>query len=137
MDLEVELDAIGKRVPTTVPTPMVSGYQPELDQSPELNPERQNYFQGLIRVLRWICELGRVDILMPVSMLSHYLVSAREGHMDQVFHTFAYLKRYKISTMVFDNTESEFDERRCKECDWSDYYPDAKETLPPDMSVPT
>ena len=114
---------------------MASGYRPELDQSPELNPERQNYFQGLIGVLRWICELGRLDILMPVSMLSRYLVSAREGHMDQVFHTFAYLKRYETSTMVFDDTEPEFDERRFKACDWSEYYPDAKVVLP-DMPTP-
>jgi hypothetical protein len=134
-DLEVELYVIGKRLPTKVTTPMATGYRPELDQSPKLIPERQNYFQGLIGVLRWICELGRVDILMPVSMLSRYLVSAREGHMDQVFHTFAYLKRYETSTMVFDDTEPEFDERRFKECDWSEYYPDAKEVLPPDMPV--
>ena len=135
-DLEMELDAVGKRLPTKVSTPMASGYQPELDQSPELNPERKNYFQGLIGVLRWICELGRVDILMPVSMLSCYLVSAREGHMDQVFHTFAYLKRYETSTLVFDDTEPEFDERRFKACDWSEYHPDAKEVSPPDISVP-
>jgi hypothetical protein len=134
-DLEVELDAVSKRLPTKVTTPMASGYRPELDQSAELNPERQNYFQGLIGVLRWICELGRIDILMPVSMLSRYLISAREGHLDQVFHTFAYLKRYETSTMVFDDTEPEFDERRFKECNWSEYYPDAKVVLP-DMPTP-
>ena len=134
-DLEVVLDAVSKRLPTKVTTPMASGYRPELDQSAELNPERQNYFQGLIGVLRWICELGRIDILMPVSMLSRYLISAREGHLDQVFHTFAYLKRYETSTMVFDDTEPEFDERRFKECNWSEYYPDAKVVLP-DMPTP-
>ena len=135
-DLEVELDAIGKRLPTKVTTPLASGYRPEIDQSVELNPERQNYFQGLIGVLRWICELGRVDILMPVSMLSRYLVAARVGHLDQVFHMFAYLKRYETSTMVFDDTEPEFDERRFKECDWSEYYPDATEAVPSDMPTP-
>jgi hypothetical protein len=36
-DLEVELDAIGKQLPTKVTTPMASGYRPELDQSPDLN----------------------------------------------------------------------------------------------------
>jgi hypothetical protein len=94
-DVEVELDAIGKRLPTKVTTPLASGYRPELDQSRELNAERLNYFQGLIGVLQWICELGRLDIMMPVSMLSRYLVSAREGHLDQVFHVFAYLKTHE------------------------------------------
>jgi Reverse transcriptase (RNA-dependent DNA polymerase) len=134
-DLEVELDAIGKRLPTKVTTPLAGSYRPELDQTTELNAERQNYFQGLIGVLRWICELGRLDILMPVSMLSRYLVAARSGHMDQLFHIFAYLKRYDASTMVFDDTEPVFDARRFKECDWSEYYPGAKEALPPDMPI--
>ena len=134
-ELEVELDAIGKRLPTKVTTPLSSGYRPELDTTCELNSERQNYFQGLIGVLRWICELGRLDILMPVSMLSRYLVTAREGHLEQVFHVFAYLKSQERSTMVFDDTEPNFDERRFKTCDWSEYYPNAVEKIPRDMPV--
>ena len=50
-DIEVELDAIGKRLPTEVTTPLTSGYRPELDQSRDLNAERLNYFQGLIGIL--------------------------------------------------------------------------------------
>ena len=50
-DIEVELDAIGKRLPTKVTTPLTSGYRPELDQSREFIVERLNYFQGLIGVL--------------------------------------------------------------------------------------
>ncbi|KAI2501495.1 Reverse transcriptase (RNA-dependent DNA polymerase) [Fragilaria crotonensis] len=135
-DLETELDSIGKRLPTKVVTPLSGAYRPELDQTTELNAERQNYYQGLIGVLRWICELGRLDILMPVSMMSRYIVAARSGHLDQLFHIFAYLKRYDSSTMVFDDTEPAFDERRFKDCDWSEYYPGAKEALPPDMPAP-
>ena len=71
--------------------------------------------------------------MMPVSMLSRYLVSAREGHLGQVFHVFAYLKTHETSTMVFDDTEPDFDDRRFKDCDWSEYYPDAVEAIPRDM----
>ena len=130
------LDAIGKRLPTDITTPLASGYRPELDQTDELNAERQNYFQGLIGVLRWICELGRLDILMPVSLLSRYLVAARNGHLEQLFHVFAYLKKYDASTMVFDDTEPEFNGRRFKICDWSELYPDAAEAIPRDMPAP-
>ena len=52
VDVEVEPDAIGKRLPRKVTTPLASGYRPELDQSCELNAERLNYFQGLIGVLQ-------------------------------------------------------------------------------------
>ena len=48
---------------------------------------------------------------MPVSMMLRYLVAARSGHLDQIFHIFAYLKTYDASTMVFDDTEPDFDER--------------------------
>jgi hypothetical protein len=135
-DLEIELNAVNKRLPTKVTTPLSTGYRPELDQTTELNVERQNYYQGLIGVLRWICELGGLDILMPVSMMSRYLVSARSGHLEQLFHIFAYLKRYDASTLVFDDTEPSFDARRFKECDWAEYYPGAKEALPREMPTP-
>ena len=51
-DVEVELDAIRKQLPTKVTTLLTSGYRPELDQSREFNAERLNYFQGLIGILK-------------------------------------------------------------------------------------
>jgi hypothetical protein len=91
-----------------------------------LDAQRLNYYQGLVGVLRWICELGRVGILMPVSLMSRYLVSAREGHLQQLFHVLAYLKQYDRLTMVFDDTEPSYDPRRFATQGWLEYYPDAK-----------
>ena len=48
-------------------------YRPELDASEFCGPELANVYQNLIGVLRWLCELGRVDILHEVSLLSQYL----------------------------------------------------------------
>ena len=50
--------------------PLSSGYHPELDSSPELNAQHANYYQGLIGVLKWIVELRRIDILVPVALMS-------------------------------------------------------------------
>jgi hypothetical protein len=94
------------------------------------------YFEGLIRILRWICELGRIDILMPVSILSRYLVSARQGHLEQTFHIFAYLKTHLRSTMVFDDTMPTYRSKRFVRCDWSEFYPDAAEAIPTNMPQP-
>jgi hypothetical protein len=71
-----------------------SGYRPEIDVSPELDAQRANYYQGLIGVLRWMCELvgHSVDILVDVAMLSRFLAAPRRGHLEQVFHIFTYLK---------------------------------------------
>lgn len=129
-DVETELAKVDRKLATKVLTPLATRYRPEGDATPELNAERLNYYQGLIGVLRWICELGRVDILMPVSLMSRYLASAREGHLDQVFHIFAYLKAHDRSTMVFEDTMPVFDEDKFMQHDWSEHYPDAKEAVP-------
>jgi hypothetical protein len=134
-DVETELEKVDQRLPTRVTTPVSQGYRPECDQSRELDPKRGQYYQSLIGVLRWICELGRLDILVAVSMLSRYVVSPREGHLQQVFHLFAYLKHHKRSRMVFDDSEPVFDESAFKVCDWSEFYPDAAEAIPHDAPM--
>ena len=135
-DVELECSKVDKILPTRCSTPMTPGYRPECDQSPELDARRANYYQGLIGVLRWICELGRVDILINVSMLSHFLASPRQGHLDQVFHIYGYLKQHSRSTMVFDDTEPIVNEARFKKCDWVEFYPDAKEAIPRNAPKP-
>jgi hypothetical protein len=59
-----------------------------------------------------------------------------QGHLDQVFHLFGYLKQYSKSSLVFDETLPEFDESRFNVCDWQEYYPDAVEAIPPNAPVP-
>lgn len=130
-DVEAELLRVGDRLTSTVSTPLSSGYRPELDTTRELDAKRANYYQGLIGVLRWACELGRVDILHPVSLMSSYLACPREGHLEQVFHTFAYLKKYDRSSMVFDDTLPEVDDSSFTKCDWTEFYPGACEATPP------
>jgi hypothetical protein len=123
-------------LPKRVRTPLAGEYRPEMDPTPELNDKKQNYYQGLIGILRWICELGRLDIIMPVSLMSRYLAQAREGHLQQVFHMFSYLKEYPRSRLVFDDTRATIPDSRFHTCDWTEFYPDAKEVMPPDMPEP-
>jgi hypothetical protein len=49
------------------------GYKHELDDSPDLDPARANLYQSQIRILCWCVELGRIDIINEVSLLSTYL----------------------------------------------------------------
>jgi hypothetical protein len=61
---------------------MSQGYRLErLDTTPLLHDHHVNYFQGQIGVLRLIVELGRVDIMVAVSMLSRHLAAPRKGHL--------------------------------------------------------
>jgi hypothetical protein len=135
-EVERELEEIGMMLGTKAATPLSQGYRPELDVSTELDAQRTNYYQGLIGVLRWMCELGRVDILMPVSLMSRFLALPRRGHLDQIFHIFTYLKQNPRTALLFDDQAPVYDERRFLECDWSEFYPGAKEAIPSNAPEP-
>ena len=102
-------------------------------------PSRAAYFQSLIRILRWMVELGRVDICLAQSLLSLHLVLPREGYLAQLFHIFAYLKKYYNMEMVFDPSnpminmnDFEWKDWRCSEFG----HIDGQEALPPNMPTP-
>eukprot|EP00957_Ditylum_brightwellii_P018083 1362311-Ditylum_brightwellii.AAC.1 len=69
-EVELELAQVEKRLQTRVETPLSSGYCPELDISKELDPSKQIYYQGLVGILRWICKLGRLNILTAMPLTS-------------------------------------------------------------------
>ena len=54
-------------------------------------------------------EMGRIDICYEVSMMSSYLAMPREGHLQQVIHIFAYLKRFHNSRINMDLTYPDLD----------------------------
>ena len=132
-DVKRTLQEVGQRLKTKVGTPLAANYRPELDASGELDGRRANYYQGLIGILRWIVELGRVDIMVGVSMLSRYLAAPREGHLEQAFHIFAYLNEYDKSTLALSARTPEVDESLFPVNDWTSYYPDAEEAIPPNV----
>ena len=74
-------------------------------------------------------------------MLSSHLVMPREGHLEELYHVFAYLKKHMNSEMVFDPSEPEIDLNEFPRQDWSySVYSspgeELKEVLPPDMPEP-
>ena len=62
-----------------------------MDVSPLLLPEEASYYHTVIGVLRWIVELGCVDIYVKVSQLSSFLAMQRKGHMVSALHIMYYL----------------------------------------------
>jgi hypothetical protein len=89
--------------------PFAGEYKPELDESPELEPTRANFYQSQIGILRWCVELVCIDIITEVSMLSTYLCLPREGHLEAVLHVFAYLGIHHNARVVFDPTHPAVD----------------------------
>ena len=107
------------KLPSRAKTPITTSYRPELDVIPELNATDAAYFMSLIGILRWIVELGRVDICLEVSMLSSHMALPREGHLEEVFHIFAYLSKYHNAEMVFDPSDPDIDLTKYEKKDWA------------------
>ena len=114
-------------------------YRPELDTSDECNVAQVTFFQNLIGILRWIVELGRIDIGYEVSVLSRYLAQPRTGHLVQALHIFKYLDIHKKNELAFDPAYHEVGDPaviQTKINAMKDMYPDAVEDLPPHAPQP-
>ena len=73
------------RFPKRAENPFSRGYCPELNASPILGPQEASYYQSLIEVMRWMLEVGCIDINTKVSLLSSYLAILRQEHLKQHF----------------------------------------------------
>ena len=100
-EVELKLRKEGRRLSTNARTPIACNYKPELDGTTELKGEDITYYQELIGILRWSTEIGRVDILLEVSLLSSYQESPRIGHMEQLLHIYAFIKAKPKLTLYF------------------------------------
>lgn len=116
-------------------------YRPELDATDFCNPELTTMFQNLVGVLRWIIELGRIDIQLETSLLSQYLAQPRMGHLQQACNIFRYLKKVNSAYVVMDPTPWEVDwvgeygeiHPRERARYMKELYPDAIDNHPHDM----
>ena len=119
-------------------------YRPELDVSEECDEEQVEFYQSLVGILRWLCEIGRLDILTETSLLSTYLMCPRIGHLHQALHIFKYLSDHRRSKVVFDPTYVDindnhlpFEDRAINKAKFmSELYPDAIEEKPPNAPKP-
>ncbi len=66
-------------------------YDPSNDLSDILDPECSSFYQHLIGVMRWMVEVGHIDIVTEVSMLSFYLACPCEGHLENALHVMGYI----------------------------------------------
>ena len=90
-------------------------------------------YQELIGILRWVIEIGRIDILLEVSMLSLHLALPRIGHLQAVYRIFGYLKQVPKRRFFFDPKKPIMSEDRFQILYWEDFYKDAREPIPLDI----
>ena len=107
------------KIPKRSTSPLPAGYRPEMDISPELPDDEVNNYQSLIGILRWIVELGRVDITCEVSVMASFMAMPRQGHLEALYHMFGYLKGRCNAELVLDPSEVEFDSELFEKEDWT------------------
>ena len=87
-----------------------------------------------IGVLQWAVELARIDICTEVSIMTANVASPWKGHIEAVYHIFAYMKRHDRSMLVFDAGRPNNVEQSL--LDLTDFYKDVKEQILKDTLEP-
>jgi hypothetical protein len=126
--MDVRLQGLDRKL-FTAHQPMHGDYAPELDVTPHLDEKLTYFYQSQISILRWIVELGQLDIYFLVSVLSSYLAQPRMGHLEAVYFLYGYLKAHDRSMMVFDDKYVNWNDDDFSTED-SDFYRDSKEETP-------
>jgi hypothetical protein len=117
--------------------PFPANYKPELDITDELGPELLSRYLQLIGISRWAIELGRIDIFHEISVLSQYQANSRVGHLETLYHVFAYLKHHlDMGRTAYDSITPTIDESVfLRNAYWKEFYGDVEE-LPRNMPIP-
>ena len=107
-------------------TPMSTSYHPNEDVTQELNVEGVQFYQEMIGILGWAVEIGRVDILLEVSLLLSQLALPRIGHLQAIYHIFGYLKQVPKRKLYFDPVLPFISKDSSHKFNWEDFYRDSK-----------
>jgi hypothetical protein len=124
------------KLPTQADNLFPTTYEPELDVSDPLDPTHASFYSHIIGVMRWMVEIGQVDIATEVSLLSSHLAYPRIGHLLTVLHVMGYLKLKHNTRLVFDPTYPKIDMTMVPKQTWKEFYGDIEEAIPDNMPRP-
>ena len=60
-------------MPKKAETQIKMGYDTKLHTNPELDPDTASCYLTIIGILRWMIELGRINVITKVSLLSFHV----------------------------------------------------------------
>ena len=128
---------MGGKMFKVTPNPFEQSYGPDTDVTKLSPPDQASYYNSIIGVMRWMVELGRIDICTEISCLASYLAMPRKGHLDAAIHVMSYLKQKHNTRLILDpsypqNNKDGF----INDADWTQFYGDVKEALPSNTPKP-
>ena len=79
-----------------------------------------------------------MDIFVELSQVSQHQALPRCGHLEALYHIFAYLKKHENGArIVFDPKNPDIDERVFSpSADWRDFYGNVEEEMSPNVPEP-
>ena len=77
-----------------------------------------------------------IDINTKVSLLSLYSAIPRQEHLEATLHLMGYLKLRLNFRLVFDPSYPSIEHSELWDCNWTGFYDDAVETIPPNAPLP-
>ena len=84
-----------RKLPTQCVTPLSSNYQRENDMTQELKSKGMQWYRKMIGALHWTVEIGRVDVLYEVVVMSTFTAMPIYRHLEEVLHIFCHLKMHQ------------------------------------------
>ena len=72
-------------------------------------------------------KVGRIDIITKVLQMSSHVALPREGHFEAAVHAMVHVGQRYNFRLVYTPLYPEIDHSNLKDCDWSEYYRDARE----------
>ena len=79
-------------------------------------------------------DLGRINTITKVLLLSFYLALPRKAYLDAAVHVMTHVGERYDSRLVYNFSYLEIDCSVIKKCDCPEFYEDAKEAIP--MNAP-
>jgi hypothetical protein len=115
-----------------VGVPHDPNYHPELDNTELISAKDQSKYRSLLGSANWMVTLGRFDIHYAVNTLAQYTVAPREGHLLALQRIFGYLKQHPRAMLTIDSSDPPGRKIATfhRDCDWSEFFPDAIEDIP-------
>ena len=117
-------------------TLMEETYHPELDTLPFLDEWTASLYCGLVGSANWMVTLGWCDIAYAMNTMVHFGMKPRDGHLKAMKCIYGYIKMHPQGHTPLDASFHDWSPYDIQEYDWNEFYPDAKEELPPDMPDP-
>jgi hypothetical protein len=80
--------------------------------------------------MKWMVELGPIDIAIEVSLLSSHLAYPHEGHLETALHMMAYLQQQHNARLVFDLTYPKINMDSFPQFGWTKFYGSVEKAIP-------